>query len=226
MSQIDLLHVFLFHDINYAHYKRNRKNIPWDSITKIVIYNAPALTIPIDVAPLSALTSLTLSSTRFLDGQFPAPVFSLPTLTTLCIADSNFTSVPDRFQCLPNLQELMLTSDGLTTIPPSIMNCTQMKALDLHANDIKEIPREIAQLLCLKHLILSDNCIQCVPDEMEKCTALESLYLNKNNIRIIPESLKTLTHLHLFFVNGNPLNPEVNLNGYPALLPICKNIVR
>ncbi|MDR2423947.1 MAG: hypothetical protein LBD59_04385 [Prevotellaceae bacterium] len=147
--------------------------------------------IPVEIAGMSSLKTLILSSNPLLNRSVPVPVEigQLVGLTTLAL-DSMKVSDTVVFAGLKNLEYLSLDSCGLDTgFPPSILEMTNLKYLSLNNNMLdSRLPADLSQLTNLETLILSNNSFTgAIPQELTGLN-LQTLRLENNHFSgVLPD---------------------------------------
>jgi Leucine-rich repeat (LRR) protein len=112
--------------------------------------------VPPQIGCLSSLTSLNIISHTL--QELPAEIANLTSLRSLlissCRGQSAFTTLPHQITQLVNLESLNLCWNRLTDIPASIVNMTSLRRLNLSNNSLESIPSELGQvcLLSINHL--------------------------------------------------------------------------
>jgi len=97
----------------------------------------------------------------------------LSALSSLRIANREYTEVPIEVFELPNLKYLDLLDNKLSALSPRVGNLRSLRTLSLDRNVLNTLPSEIQKLECLKMLNLADNPVKTLPVE-----AIEALYKN------------------------------------------------
>ncbi|WP_338812918.1 BspA family leucine-rich repeat surface protein [Bernardetia sp. Wsw4-3y2] len=142
-----------------------------------------------------------------LEGQIPASIGNITTLTYLDLDKNNFEgSVPVSFGNLINLQALWLSRNNLTSIPEEIGNMSNLRTLYLNDNQFVEVPQTIKNLRELNVLNVSDNQLKELPSSITNLTKLIAFYANRNYIRTIPTDVQNLVSLVTFEINTNHLS--------------------
>ncbi len=142
-----------------------------------------------------------------LEGQIPASIGNITTLTYLDLDKNNFEgSVPVSFGNLINLQALWLSRNNLTSIPEEIGNMSNLRTLYLNDNQFAELPQTIKNLRELNVLNVSDNQLKELPSSITNLTKLIAFYANRNYIRTIPTDVQSLVSLVTFEINTNHLS--------------------
>ncbi|MEO8760831.1 MAG: leucine-rich repeat domain-containing protein [Bacteroidia bacterium] len=119
--------------------------------------NSDTLKLPTTLKYLKAINDIIFESV-ILD-SLPQPLFTIPSVKTLVLANCNIYALPDTLDKTPNLEVLVLDFNKLSAIPRSIYKCKKLFVLSLRKNNITKIPDTICQLKNLTKLDLRDNPI-------------------------------------------------------------------
>ncbi|KAK1288074.1 Receptor-like protein kinase 2 [Acorus calamus] len=134
--------------------------------------------------------------------NFPTPILTFTSLTTLIISNSNLTG----------------------PIPPSISNLSSLIYLDLSQNSLTgTIPPELGQIPRLRSVYLSSNSlVGPIPPEFANCSTLEHLEFVDNGLSgPVPAELGRLRRLKVFRAGGNS-----GIRGdIPAEIARCEELV-
>ncbi len=146
-----------------------------------------------------------------LEGQIPASIGSLITLTYLDLDKNDFEgSVPASFGNLINLQSLWLSRNNLTSLPDEIGNLANLRTLYLNDNNFSSLPETIGNLSELLVLNVSDNELISLPNSVTNLRKLNQFYANRNFITTIPQDVQNLVDLTVFEINSNKLTALPN----------------
>ncbi len=158
---------------------------------------------------------------NYLEGQIPASIGQITTLTYLDLDKNNFEgSVPASFGNLVNLQSLWLSRNDLTNLPDEIGNMSSLKTLYLNNNKFNSLPETIGNLSELLVLNVSDNELLNLPNSITNLSKLIEFYANRNYISTIPTNVQNLVDLRVFEINTN------NLTGLPTGFLQINNLIK
>ncbi|WP_338766988.1 choice-of-anchor D domain-containing protein [Bernardetia sp. ABR2-2B] len=142
-----------------------------------------------------------------LEGQIPATVGDIVTLTYLDLDKNNFEgAVPASFGSLTNLQTLWLSRNNLNELPNDIGNLIALKNLSLNENNFTNLPETLGSLSNLLVLNVSDNQLTDLPTSITNLQKLTQLYVNLNFVSALPLGMENLTSLVTFEINLNNLS--------------------
>ncbi len=141
-----------------------------------------------------------------LEGQIPASIGTITTLTYLDLDKNNFEgAVPASFGSLVNLQALWLSRNDLTSLPNEIGNLRSLQNLYLNDNKFTSLPETIGNLSELLVLNVSDNELTGLPNSITNLRKLVQFYANRNYIAVIPTNVQNFVDLTVFEMNTNNL---------------------
>jgi len=223
----------------------NRQGTLWLDLS-----NRPYRIVPPEVAEITSLTTLKLSS-MWLE-NICRSMHVLTNLKVLELHDNTLKTLPDELSSLTNLTRLSISrnwfyrlpyciadmssladfqADGnqLTVIFPDVARMTALTELNIADNCLKAVTPAIAKVPSLLVLDLSGNQITFVPREMSEMSKLRRLSLRNNYITELPLEMHMLADgdLTLFDVNDNGLKsppPEVLAKGMEATLDYMKRL--
>ena len=166
-------------------------------------------TIPIALASLTGLTSVSLDGNR-LHGTVPNGLGSLGSLEQLKLGNNDSSGyIPAEFGALSSLRILALGANEFKgKIPSGIGNLTRLTDLSFESNRLSgEIPAEFGGLMNLEALFLSGNSLSGeIPSELSGLSNLAQLDLGNNNLGgEVPSDLGALTNLWSLSLVGNQL---------------------
>ncbi len=154
-----------------------------------------AITLQIDVSPISLIKSTHLAQIKSLDIPAPNPRIPPDYLTSLKAGD---------FDGLTSLTTLSLADNQLSLLPSGIFDSlTALQTLDLSNNQLSSLPSGIFDgLTALQTLDLSNNQLSSYPEGIfDHLTTLTNLNLENNRSSSLPsgifDGLTALTYLNL-----------------------------
>ncbi len=184
----------LYNLVYLASYNNEFKTFPpkigmLSSLMYLEFFNAKIDSIPAEIAYLKKLKTFKFSSSNdtlklpkslkymkslndfiiesvILD-SLPIAAFSIPSVKTLVLANSNVQAIPENLDKLRNLEVLDLSFNKLSVLPRDIYKCQKLFFLSLKKNNISKIPDTICHLKNLTCLDLRENPICTDKDAME-----------------------------------------------------------
>ena len=172
--------------------------------------------IPPEIADLTALTELALSSNQ-VDG-LPTELVTMSSLEVLKVDRNALTGpIPSFLANLSGLTELNLSRNQLTgSIPASFGGLSGLQELWLFSNQLAGgIPVELGQLTSLRQLLIGDNPLGgTIPPELGNLSQLEDLDIGSSQLTgSIPPEMGQLTQLRNLTLDRNsltgPIPPEL-----------------
>ncbi|XP_072994975.1 brassinosteroid LRR receptor kinase BRI1-like [Typha latifolia] len=160
------------------------------------------------------LLYLNLSGNHFA-GAPPADLATCSSLTTLSLANNNFSGPIEILTAMPNLKTLELAfNDFNGSLPDSISGLPSLELLDLSSNSLSG---SIPSTLCtnpgfeLRELYLQNNLFTGpIPESISNCSGLVSIDLSLNYLTgAIPASIGKLSSLRDLIMWQNQLQGEI-----------------
>jgi internalin A len=201
------------------------KKLVLGKITEYSILKNRLQTLPIELARLTNLQSLDLSSNdideipevigqlrnlQFLDlsnnrlSHFPDIIINLINIKTLDLRNNYIDEIPKSISRLKSLESLYLSSNKLSTFPSIIAKLSNLQLLYLSDNQLSDISSAIIiRLSNLQTLDLSSNKLSYFPNTLIELRRLQFLNLNNNNIREFPELIANLSSLQYLDLGNN-----------------------
>ncbi|MYR92651.1 MULTISPECIES: leucine-rich repeat domain-containing protein [unclassified Streptomyces] len=152
---------------------------------------------------MTNLTTLNLAGTGLT--ELPESVGQLTNLTTLQLSFARLSTLPESLGTLADLTALHLTGVRLTELPDSVGQLTGLTTLNLAFMRLEAVPDFIGQLTNLTTLDLSGNLLTELPESIRNLTNLTTLEMSFCSLTNIPESLKFLTNLASLDISYNSL---------------------
>ncbi|XP_062095552.1 probable leucine-rich repeat receptor-like protein kinase At5g49770 isoform X2 [Humulus lupulus] len=176
-----------------------------------------------DIAQLSELEILDLSSNKELTGPLPQSIGNLKKLTKLILVGCNFTGqIPYSIGSLQKLEFLSLNSNMFKgSIPASIGNLSKLTWLDITANYIEgPIPVStrtssgLDRLLLCQHLLLDGNKLGgTIPTTLALVPNLSILSMDNTHLTgQIPQELFSLRKLVTVKLKNNTLDGTLDIS--------------
>lgn len=155
---------------------------PWVPIRTLTIVNCDGCC-TFDFSQLQPhIETLTISNCDLHSTDLPESIFSMATLTNLCIIKSNIAKISDKLSRL-----------------------THLKSLRFNSTKIRKLPDTIGKLQKLRFLYCGRNLLDHLPDQMGSLINLELLDLEHNKLEKLTPALGLLNNLTILRYSRNPL---------------------
>ncbi|WP_375560557.1 BspA family leucine-rich repeat surface protein [Bernardetia sp. OM2101] len=160
--------------------------------------------IPASIGAITTLTYLDLDKNNF-EGTLPASFGNLVNLQALWLSRNNLTNLPDEIGNLESLQNLYLNDNKFIELPESIGNLGELLVLNASDNELLGLPNSITNLRKLIQFYANRNYISTIPTDVQNLVRLTQFEMNTNNLTALPTGFLQLSSLSIFKISENEL---------------------
>ena len=169
--------------------------------------------LPSEIGLLSNLVQLQFTNTA-MSGKIPSEIGHLTGLYTLSLNENTFTGkVPAVIGTMTNLIELDLSHNVLEgVLPLEFWQLTQLELLDISSNPLKtSLATEIGLLTSLNQFAASSSFLSgTIPSSIGMCTLLTHVDVSSNQLTgSIPLEMANLTNIEYLMVQDNHLTGTI-----------------
>lgn len=152
----------------------------------------------------------------------PSDIAYLSKLKTLKISSTNDTlKLPTTLKYLKNLKDVTIENCILDSFPKEVFKIPNLNYLNLTNTNIYYVTRHFERFVNLEVLVIDANQLQTLPFDIYKAKKLRLLSVKNNHLKKLPDTICQMENLTLLDVRGNNFSKDY-IEELKALLPGCE----